>query len=85
MGCTGLTTFTIPYNVKKLGYRCFAGCTNLTTLIFENTGSVWYRTINSDYTKSIYVGAMFEESMRELALEDLSNGEYYYYIKDNKL
>lgn len=40
--CTGLTSITIPRGVTSI-YCAFAGCTNLTSVMFEDT-TTWYRT-----------------------------------------
>ena len=37
LGCTGLTSITIPNSVTSLGYDCFYGCTGLTSITIPNS------------------------------------------------
>ena len=41
MGCTNLTGIIIPSSVTSIGYRAFAGCTDLSSIIVENENSIY--------------------------------------------
>ncbi|MBR4873538.1 MAG: leucine-rich repeat protein, partial [Clostridia bacterium] len=45
----GLTSVTIPDSVTSIGKYAFSGCSNLTSITFEDT-STWYRTTSSSYS-----------------------------------
>ena len=37
LGCTGLTSITIPNSVTSLGKQCFSGCSGLTSITIPNS------------------------------------------------
>ena len=72
--CSSLTSITIPAGVKRIGMYAFINCSNLASVTFIDTKSIWYQT---DDEKCRYaqgtLGAMSNPSDNASKLT-----EYYY-------
>lgn len=63
---TRLTEITIPYSVQKIGKSAFMGCTNVTSLTFEEADkiTVYFRNTRNWSTVSIYAVANFADGTK---------------------
>ncbi|MBD5412105.1 MAG: leucine-rich repeat protein [Treponema sp.] len=68
-GCTSLTAVVIGKNVKSISAYCFKGCSQLTSVRFEDTEG-WYCKSSSGY--------LYQEDVTNAA-ENASNFRYYNY------
>ena len=55
MGCTSLTSVTIPNSVTNIGVGAFAGCTSLTSVYFQgNAPSIGDYVFDGDKKTTVY-------------------------------
>jgi len=61
----------------RIWKNVFIGCNKLSSIVFEDTTSVWYKTENSDFTGGESVGTMSDASTNANLLKN-NYGKYFY-------
>lgn len=76
---------SIPASVSRIGYDgAFGGCSNLTSVTFEDTTSIWYATDSRDYTGGESIGAMASDPEEiATALKSAYRMKYLYKVTSN--
>ena len=77
--CTSLTSITIPTNVTSIGVSAFIR-SGLSSIVFVDSSSEWFKTSNSDYTEGEVIGTMSDATINEKRMER----ELFNYYVDNE-
>lgn len=76
MGCSGLTSVTIPSSVTSIGYCAFSGCTNLRTVYYGGTKAQWGNISKGEnngdliYATRVYVDGTKENTETGTSFDD---------------